>query len=174
MRTPVTRTPSVARVAADRAGVRHVEVDLDWNRPANSIFGHAAPSVLVGVERVDQRPQPARRDGGVVVDEGDEVELAGRSDAEVAAAGEPGVGERLDDPHGRAARPRTRSTTSSSEPLSTITISSRSAGQSVARSESRQSIVICPPSKLSTTTRTNGVADAIRGRIVLVKAVRRR
>ena len=57
------------------------------------------------------------------------VVVAGDADAEVAAAGEAEVGQRFEHPH--RAVPlvvATRSTTSSSDPLSTITMSSRSLG----------------------------------------------
>ncbi|MFM8649074.1 MAG: glycosyltransferase family 2 protein, partial [Actinomycetota bacterium] len=47
------------------------------------------------------------------------------------------------------------------EPLSTITISRRSAGHSVRISDSRQSMVICPPSNDKMTTRTRGRSAVI-------------
>ena len=119
--------PELSLVAADRAGVRHLDGDLLESTREQDLRARRA-DVFVGGERVDERPQPVGRDGRIVVDERDEVELAGRSDPEVAAAREPRVGERFDAPARTAARPATRSTTSSSEPLSTITISSRSAG----------------------------------------------
>ena len=92
--------PELALVAADRPGVGHLDEDLLELAGEQDLRARRA-EVLVGVERVDERPQPARRDRRIVVDEGDEVELAGRSDPEVAPAGEPRVGERLDDTHRR-------------------------------------------------------------------------
>ena len=154
----MSRTPSVRGSSRSRAA-SGTSISASTKRPSKSIFGHAAPTSGRGLDRVDERPQPARLDRGVVVDEGDVVELArahgcrgcSRRRSPVLASGS------MTRTCGSSAR--TRSTTSSSEPLSTITISRRSAGQSVASSDSRQSIVICQPSKLMTTTRTKGAVE---------------
>ena len=92
--------PELSLVAADRAGIRHVDGDLLESAREQDLRARRA-ELVVGGERVDERPQPVGRDGRIVVDERDEVELAGRSDPEVAAAREPRVGERFDDPHRR-------------------------------------------------------------------------
>ena len=90
----------LALVAADRTGIRNVDGDLLEAAREKDLRACCA-ELVVGGECVDERPQPVGRDGRIVVHERDEVELAGRSDPEVAAAREPRVGERLDDPHRR-------------------------------------------------------------------------
>ena len=92
--------PELALVAADRAGIRHLDGDLLESTREQDLRARRADA-FVGGERVDERSQPVGRDGRIVVDERDQVELAGRSDPEVAAAREPRVGERFDDPNGR-------------------------------------------------------------------------
>jgi hypothetical protein len=48
------------------------------------------------------------------------------------------------------------------EPLSTTTISRRSAGKSVARIESRQSAIVDSPSRTGTITETSGCSEGAR------------
>ena len=95
-RAAIRRTPSVRR-SSPTCAASGTSTSTSRKRPANSIFGQAAPTRWSVLDAAHQRPQPTRLHGGVVVDEGDEVELTRRPDPEVAAAGEPGVRQWFDD-----------------------------------------------------------------------------
>ena len=99
-RAPDRKTPRSRRSPKPRRYVA-LRSSTSWNRPANRIFGHAAPSPGSLEQRVDQRRQPVPLHGRVVVDQGDEVDRAECADAGVAAGAEAAVRRQVDHLHDR-------------------------------------------------------------------------
>ena len=93
-RHPNAKHPVLAR--HEMRGVGDVEFDAVVALGEQHLGGDGT-DVGRCLHRGHHRPQPARRDGCIVVDQGDVVVVARQCHPEVAASGEAEVGERLED-----------------------------------------------------------------------------